>query len=168
VMGTRSGDVDPGVLFYLARKGYTPPQLDTMLNKKSGVLGISGVSNDLRDVHEAAAKGNERAKLALEIFAYRVRKYIGAYLAVLDGCDALVFTGGIGENGTAERRRILAGLDHLGIKIDNARNESAPNGEAHIHADDSRIKVLVIPTNEEAAIATDTYEIVTGGGKIPQ
>lgn len=162
VMGTRSGDLDPAILFYLHRRGYSLEDLDTMLNRKSGLLGISGVSNDMRNLSEEAASGNARAELALEMFAYRIRKYIGSYLATLNGCDAIVMTGGVGENATPMRARILNGLDTLGIVLDNAQNAASSREERAISADTSPIRILVIPTDEEAAIAHDTSAIVSG------
>ncbi|MCF6237468.1 MAG: acetate kinase [Candidatus Marinimicrobia bacterium] len=157
VMGTRSGDLDPGIIFYLHRKGYDTDSLDTLLNKRSGLLGISGSSNDVRDLELKANGGDEKATLALDIFAYRIKKYIGAYLAILNRVDAIIFTGGIGENDSAMRTRVLADMDQLGIIIDDSRN-SVHIGEAgEIQAVTSRTKVMVIPTNEELAIARDTY-----------
>jgi acetate kinase len=161
VMGTRTGDLDPAIVFYLLRRGFTIEQLDSVFNKKSGLLGISRLSNDMRDLEEKAAAGEDRATLALEVFAYRVRKYIGAYLAVLNGCDAVVFTGGIGENAVVMRRRILTGLDQLGITLDEAKNRDTVHREGRIDAG-SRIAVWVIPTDEEKAIARDTYILATG------
>ncbi len=160
VMGTRSGDVDPAVIFHLVRKGYKLEELDTIFNKRSGLLGISGVSNDVRDLEKKAAEGHEKCRLALDIFAYRIRKYIGAYMAVLNGCDAVVFTGGIGENGIAMRKRILENMENIGIRLDNYKNRAVSGREGEIHKKDSRVKLLVIPTDEEGAIARDTYEIV--------
>lgn len=157
VMGTRSGDLDPGILFYLSRKGYSPDDLDTLLNKKSGLLGVSGSSNDVRDLELKADAGDERAELALEVFAYRIRKYIGAYMAVLNRVDAIVFTGGIGENGAAMRARILENLDQLGIGVDESRNMVHSGIEGDFQSPDSKVKLFVIPTNEELAIARDTY-----------
>lgn len=162
VMGTRSGDFDPAIIFHLVRKGYKPEELDKLLNKKAGLVGISGISNDVRDLEAKAAGGNGRAQLALDIFAYRIKKYIGTYMAVLNGCHAIVFTGGIGENGAAMRARILGHLDGLGVKIDMAKNQDTVGKEGGIHAADSRVKVFVIPTDEEGAIAHDTYAIATG------
>jgi acetate kinase len=163
VMGTRTGDLDPAIIFYLIRKGYKSEELDSMFNKKSGLLGISGISNDVRDLEEKAKAGEKRAQLALDIFAYRVKKYIGAYLAVLNGTDAIILTGGIGENAIAMRKRICENMEALGIKIDDKMNKLATGGkEMEISTLDSKIKLLVIPTNEEAAIAADTYTIVTG------
>ncbi len=162
VMGTRSGDFDPAIIFHLVRKGYKPDELDKLLNKKAGLIGISGVSNDVRDLETKAAAGNDRAKLALDIFAYRIKKYIGTYMAVLNGCDAVVFTGGIGENGAAMRARILQNLEGIGIKLDPAKNQATVGKEGEIHASDSKVKVFVIPTDEEGAIARDTYAIASG------
>lgn len=159
VMGTRSGDLDPGILFFLSRKGYGPDDLDTLLNKKSGLLGVSGSSNDVRDLELKADGGDERAELALEIFAYRIRKYIGAYMAVLNRVDAIVFTGGIGENGAAMRGRILEDLDQLGIGVDESRNMVYSGMEGDFQSPGSKVKLLVIPTNEELAIARDTHEL---------
>ena len=159
VMGTRSGDVDPAVIFHLARKGYKLEELDTVFNKKSGLLGVSGLSNDVRDLEKRAAEGDEKSTLALDMFAYRMRKYIGAYMAVLNGCDAVVFTGGIGENGTAMRRRILENIENIGIRLDHDKNRSVLAKEGEIHSADSGVKILVIPTDEEGAIARDTYDI---------
>jgi acetate kinase len=160
VMGTRTGDFDPAIIFHLCRNGYTPEKLDSICNKKSGLLGISGISNDMRDLE--SKKDNKRAALALDIFAYRIRKYVGSYLAVLNRCDAIVFTGGIGENGAAMRKRILTELDCLGIILDEKKNAETFAKEADISTPESRVKVLVVPTDEEGAIARDTYAIVSG------
>ncbi len=157
VMGTRSGDFDPAILFYLADKGYDTKALNTLCNKKSGLLGLSGISNDMRNLSERAAT-DKRAQLAIDIFCYRVKKYIGTYTAVLDTLDAVVFTGGIGENAAEVRAKICSGLSQIGIAIDPAKNKDAIRKEADITADSSRVKVLVIPTNEELAIARDTFE----------
>jgi len=159
VMGTRTGDFDPAIIFYLLKKGYTSEQLDGLVNKKSGVSGISGISNDIRDLEENALKGHERSKLALDIFAWRIKKYIGSYLAVLNGCDGIVFTGGIGENGAIMRKRILQGMENIGITLDNEKNSATVGREGEIQTQGSKIRVLVIPTDEEGAIARDTYEI---------
>jgi acetate kinase len=158
VMGTRSGDIDPAILFYLAEKGYSIQELNALCNKKSGLLGISGRSNDMRNLTELAAGGDKRAQLAIDIFAYRIRKYIGAYTAVLGAVDAVVFTGGIGENGADVRAMICSGQDQIGIEIDAERNSATFGKEGDISTDSSRVKVFVIPTDEEAAIAKDTYE----------
>lgn len=160
VMGTRSGDIDPAIIFYLSEKGYSPQELNNLLNKKSGLLGISEISNDMRNLFEAKEKGDEKAKIAIDIFCYRLRKYIGAYLAVLGKTDAIIFTGGIGENNAAIREESLKGLQSLGIIINKERNESAIKGqEVEISDDSSAIKVYVVPTNEETQIAFDTFEI---------
>ncbi len=158
VMGTRTGDFDPAIIFYLSEKGYSIDELNDMCNKKSGLLGISGVSNDMRNLREQALAGNERAKLAFDIFCYRIKKYIGAYTAVLGRLDALVFTGGIGENGPDIRQQVCENLEQIGIKIDPRANEETVHREGLITSEDSRVKVFVIPTNEELAIAQDTYK----------
>ncbi len=158
-MGTRCGDLDPAILFYLGDKGYDVKALKMLCNKKSGLLGISGVSNDVRNLEELAKKGNTRAKLAIDVFCYRIKKYIGAYAAVLDAVDALVYTGGIGENAVFLRQQICTGLTQIGVQLDQAANQAAIAKEAEINTKDSKVKVFVIPTNEQAAIANDTYEL---------
>jgi acetate kinase len=160
-MGTRCGDIDPAIIFYLADNGYSIADINALCNKKSGVLGMSGLSNDMRTLIKAAAAGHERARLALDVYCYRVKKYVGAYSAVLGRVDALVFTGGIGENAAVVRERICGGLESLGIKLDERRNESAVGKEMRIDAEDGGVAVLVIPTDEEAAIAADTYRLAT-------
>jgi len=160
VMGTRSGDIDPAITFYLMEKGYSGPELNTLLNKKSGLLGISETSNDMRNLFEAREKGDDRARIAIDIFCYRLRKYIGAYLAALGKTDAIVFTGGIGENNPTIRLESIKGLESLGIHIDEERNKQATNAhEAMISTDNSPVKVFVIPTNEELQIAMDTLSV---------
>ena len=159
MMGTRSGDFDPAILFYLADKDYKVKTLNTLCNKESGLLGVSGVSNDMRNLSELAQKGNTRAKLAIEVFCYRIKKYIGTYTAVLNTVDSVIFTGGIGENAVDVRARICRGLGQIGIELDPDKNNAAHGKEGQISTDNSRIKVFVIPTNEEAAIAKDTYEL---------
>lgn len=159
VMGTRTGDFDPAILFYLADKGYSVSELNTLCNKKSGVLGLSGSSNDMRSLGEKAAQGDKRAQLALDVFAYRVKKYIGAYTATLGQLDAIIFTGGIGENAIHVRAAICSDLDQIGVALDPGLNASKTGKGIKISAADSRVDVLVIPTNEEAAIAIDTYEM---------
>jgi len=160
VMGTRSGDIDPAIVFYLAHKGYSTEELNNLLNKKSGLLGISEISNDMRNLFAAKEKGDEKAKIAIDIFCYRLRKYIGAYLAVLGKTDTIIFTGGIGENQPAIREESLKGMESLGIIISKERNASAVKGrEVEISDETSAIKVYVIPTNEETQIAFDTFEI---------
>ena len=159
VMGTRSGDIDPAIIFFLARaNGYSLDDIETMLNKQSGLLGLSGVSNDVRELLEAAPT-HERARLALDVFCYRIRKYIGAYLAALGGAHAVVFTGGIGENAIPMRRQILAGLDAIGIELDEAANADARGREADISTPASPVRILVVPTNEELMIARDTLAV---------
>lgn len=159
VMGTRCGDIDPAILFYLGEKGYSVQQLNAMCNKQSGLLGISGASNDMRNLLTLVEQGHARAKLAIDIFCYRITKYIGAYTAVLGRLDAVVFTGGIGENNPFLRARICADQPQIGIAIDPARNTAKESKERLISSDDSRVKVFVIPTDEEAAIAADTCEL---------
>jgi acetate kinase len=159
VMGTRSGDFDPAILFYLSDKGYSLDELNDMCNKQSGLLGISGVSNDMRNIREQAEIGNDRAKLAFDIFCYRIRKYIGSYTAVLGRLDALVFTGGIGENVAEVRAQVCRNLEQIGIKIDSAANEATIRREGLISSAQSRVKVYCVPTNEELAIAGDTFRL---------
>jgi acetate kinase len=161
-MGTRSGDLDPAILFYLAGKDYDVNKLNTLCNKQSGLLGLSGISNDMRNLEEFAHKGDARARLAIDVFCYRIKKYIGAYAAVLDTVDAVVFTGGIGENSVFMREKICNAVTQIGVKLDYAANQAAVAKEAEINAKDSKVKVFVIPTNEQAAIANDTYELANG------
>ena len=163
-MGTRSGDIDPAVLEYLAaKKHYTVLDCINYLNKQCGVAGISGVSSDFRDLTKAADEGNERAQLALDVFAYDVKKYIGSYIAAMDGLDCLVFTAGIGENTWLVREMICDKMDYFGIRIDKERNSKKNDGTIHdISAADSKVKVLVIPTNEELVIARETKGLLEG------
>ena len=160
-MGTRTGDIDPAIVGYLMKKlGLDLKEMDTYMNKKSGMLGISGVSSDFRDLGAAAADGSKRAALALDVFAYRVKKYIGAYAAALNGVDAIVFTAGVGENDKGMRARILEGLDYLGVNVDFEYNSSCPRGEeVVISKPESRVKVFVIPTDEELMIARDAERL---------
>ncbi len=161
-MGTRSGDLDAGILEYLMGKhGYDITEMVSILNKKSGVLGISGVSSDFRDLGEAAEKGNTRAGLAVDVFNYGVKKLIGSYAAAMGGVDAVVFTAGVGENSADQRMAIASGLEFMGIKMDAEANKIRGE-EAVISAPDSRVKVLLIPTNEELMIAMDTAALVEG------
>lgn len=159
MMGTRAGSIDPSVIsFLIEEKGYTIEQVDEILNKKSGVLGVSGVSSDFRDVRAAAQEGNERAQLALDIFHYKIRTQIAAYAGAMGGIDVIVFTAGIGENAALVRSESLKGLEFLGFNLDAKKNEIA--GEiGEISTDDSRVKVYVIPTNEELMIARDTARL---------
>ncbi len=162
VMGTRSGDIDAAIVEYLFAKGLgTVPEIFNILNKKSGVLGVSGLSNDMRDLEKGADEGNKRAHLALVLFANRVKKYIGAYMADMNGCDAVIFTAGIGENGSRIRKMICENLENLGIEIDDKLNQEAIRGKAmRISKEGSRVAVYVIPTNEELLLARDTVRVV--------
>ena len=164
-MGTRCGDLDPAILFYLGDKGYDVKTLNRICNKQSGLLGLSGVSNDVRSLVEIARQDDGRAKLAVDVFCYRIKKYIGAYAAVLDTVDALVFTGGIGENAVGLREQICSRLTQIGVTIDEGANSAAIAEETEISTKNSRVRVLVIPTNEQAAIANDTYEL--SGDRLP-
>lgn len=160
LMGTRCGDIDPAIIPYLMDvKGYSYDEVNNIMNKKSGVLGISGVSSDFRDIENAAAEGNERAKLALDVFHYRVKKYIGYFMAAMNGVDAIIFTAGLGENGAETREEIIAGLEWFGIKLDKEKNK-VRGQERIISTDDAKVKVIVIPTNEELMIARDTVTLV--------
>ena len=160
-MGTRSGNLDPAILQFIMNKyGYTADEMLNILNKKSGVLGISGVGSDFRDLEKAAKEGNERAQLALDKFAYEVRKYIGSYAAAMSGVDIITFTAGVGENGPDMRESICEGLGFLGVHVDHEKNQ-VRGKETDISAADSTVKVYVIPTNEELMIARDTLALVT-------
>ena len=160
VMGTRAGDIDAAVITYLMEKeGLTAAEMDNILNKQSGVLGISGVSSDFRDIEEASEAGNARAGMALDVFAYKVAKRIGAYTAAMNGVDAIVFTAGLGENSASTRKEICDYLGYLGVHIDSYNN-SLRGKALEISAPDSRVRVFVIPTNEELVIARDTKELL--------
>jgi acetate kinase len=164
VMGTRVGDVDPGALLYLMRElGLEAEEVDRVLNKESGLLGVSGVSNDMRDVLVAAATGDERAALALDIYCYRLRKYVGAYAAALGGLDVLVFTAGVGENSPEIRAKVCEGLEFLGIALDREINAGARGADLDIAAADSRVRVLVVATDEERVIADETVAVIGRG-----
>lgn len=159
-MGTRCGDLDPAIVTFLEeQEGLSFKEVNELLNKKSGVLGISGVSSDFRDIEEAAKQGNKRAQLALDVFAHDVKKYIGSYAAILNGLDILVFTAGLGENSIEMREKICQNMDFLGIKLEPEKNK-VRGEEVEVQADDSRVRIMVIPTNEELVIARDTLEIV--------
>ena len=159
-MGTRSGDLDPAIIpFIMDKEKLSTEEMSNVLNKKSGVLGVSGVSSDFRDLEEAAEKGNHRAQLALDIFENRVRKYIGAYLTEMDHCDGIIFTAGVGENSITTRERVVDGLKSLGVEIDKEKNNMRGK-EAVVSTDASSIPVLVIPTNEELKIAMETAKLV--------
>jgi acetate kinase len=163
VMGTRSGDVDPSILEFLAHKeGMSLAEVDLLLNKQSGLLGLSGLTNDMRELlDEEREHGDRRARLAIDVFCYRVKKYVGAYLAALGGADALVFTGGIGENSAEIRRRICNELEWFGIALEPEANVAMTGGkEGVVSTAISRVKVYVIPTNEELLIARDTVRCV--------
>ncbi|HEV8495252.1 MAG TPA: acetate kinase [Gemmatimonadaceae bacterium] len=164
VMGTRSGDLDPAILdFVSAKEGLSLREVDSLLNKQSGLLGISGLTADMRELlAEEAEHGDRRARLAVDVFCYRVKKYIGAYLAAMNGADAIVFAGGIGENSPEVRARICAGLEWLGIEINAARNSAIVGVEGRIDREGSRVNIWVIPTDEELLIARDTWRVVTG------
>lgn len=160
IMGTRCGDIDPAIITFLMEKeSLNIEGINNVLNKKSGVLGISGVSSDFRDIENAAKDGNARAALALETFDDRVRQYIAAYAAEMGGVDAVIFTAGLGENSITNRADICKNLEFMGLKISDERN-NVRGKEAFVNADDSKVKVLVVPTNEELMIARDTVEIV--------
>jgi acetate kinase len=162
-MGTRCGDVDPGALLHVvAREGIGAAEVNSLANKHSGLLGISGLSNDMRTLLEAEAQGNDRAKLAIDVFCYRLRKYIAAYVGALGGVDAVAFAGGIGENAPAIRERSMLGLHAVGLVLDPALNTAARGVEAEISPPGARARVFVVPTNEELLIARDTYRIVSG------
>ncbi|MBQ7151530.1 MAG: acetate kinase [Synergistaceae bacterium] len=159
LMGTRTGDMDPACVPFVQNiTKYSADEMNNFMNKKSGLLGISGVSSDLRDVEDAAAKGNERARLAIEMLEYGIRKYIGAYTVAMEGLDVLVFTAGIGENSAATREGVCKHLEFMGVKIDPAKN-NIRGKEAIVSADASKVKVLVVPTNEELMIARETKRI---------
>ncbi len=161
IMGTRSGDIDAGVLLYLAEKeNLNLKQVNDVINKKSGVLGISGLSSDMRDLENAAAQGNERAQLALDMYYYRVKKYVGAYAAAMDGVDLIIFTGGIGENDPILREKVSTAIDFMGIDFDIDANRGVRGKDKLLTKPNSRVKVMVITTNEELVIATDTANIV--------
>ncbi|MDP4087946.1 MAG: acetate kinase [Bacillota bacterium] len=160
VMGTRCGDVDPAVVTFMVKQlGLSAAEVDNVMNKESGILGVSGVSSDFRDVEGAAASGDKRAQLALNIFYYRVRKYIGSYAAAMGGVDCIVFTAGLGENSPETREAVCEGLEFLGIKVDKAKNKVRGKSEL-ISTSDSTVKVLVIPTDEEMMIARDTLSLI--------
>ena len=160
LMGTRSGDMDPSVILYImGREGLTLAEANTLLNKHSGLIGISGESSDMREIEEAVGEGNKKAKYAFDLFTYRIKKYVGSYTAALGGLDALVFTGGIGENSVMVRKNVCSNMDYLGITLDEEANNNV-KGECVISTLESKVKVLRIPTNEELVIALDTEKIV--------
>ncbi len=162
MMGTRSGDLDPSIIFYLEERGFDFHEVHNILNKKSGLLGLSCISSDLRDIEAAAQQNDQYAIEALDTYAYRIRRYIGAYVANLIKVDILVFTGGIGQNGVKMRERICTRLENLGIHINRELNQQVGSHPGIISQDYSPISILVIPTNEELQIAIDTCELITG------
>jgi acetate kinase len=162
LMGTRSGDIDPSVILYImAKEGITLAEANTLLNKHAGLQGISGISSDMREILTEMKNGDKKAKYAFDVFCYRVRKYIGAYAAAMGGIDAVAFTGGIGENSPDVRKASCENLGFLGITIDEEKN-TAKEKEKTISVADSKVQVLVVPTNEELVIAIDTTNIVKG------
>ena len=162
VMGTRSGDIDPSIIFHLINQlGYDPEQINSLLNKRSGMLGMTGFS-DMRDVEKAISKGDADAELACELYAYRIQKYIGLFAAVLNGIDAIVFTAGVGENDVNIRRRICQNLSFFGIELDEHKNNLRSSEIREINANDGKVKILIIPTNEELEIARQCYNLLGG------
>ena len=160
MMGTRTGDVDPASAFYVMEKrGLTLKEIDTRMNKQSGILGIFGESSDFRDLEKAMDEGNERAKLAYEMFIHKIVSYIGAYTAVMNGVDAIAFTGGIGENATRVRKLVCKNFEYLGLDFDEEKNASRPKGNVELTKSNSKVKVYKIETAEELVIARDTYRL---------
>ncbi len=161
MMGTRSGDIDGGAITFIQKKlGLDADGMSNLLNKKSGMLGITGISSDMREIDAACEEGNEHAKLAIEMYNYRIRKYIGAYAAAMDGCDIIVFTAGVGENQASMREKVCEGLSFMGVKVDVEKNSGIHGEEAVISTPDSKVTVVVIPTDEELMIATDTMALL--------
>ena len=161
MMGTRSGDIDGGAITFIQKKlGLDADGMSNLLNKKSGMLGITGISSDMREIDAACEEVNERAKLAIEMYNYRIRKYIGAYAAAMDGCDIIVFTAGVGENQASMREKVCEGLSFMGVKVDAEKNSGIHGEEAVISTPDSKVTVVVIPTDEELMIATDTMALL--------
>ena len=164
MMGTRCGAIDPAIVpFIMEKENLTAAEVNDLMNKKSGLLGISGISNDLRSVRQASEEGDERAQLAYDMYSNSAKKYIGQYIAVMGGVDAIVLTAGVGENCDKMRRMIFAGLQPLGIKIDLEKNRTGLRGEREISTDDSEVRIVIIPTDEEYMIARDTYQLVKEG-----
>lgn len=161
VMGTRSGDIDGGAITFIQKKlGLDADGMSNLLNKKSGMLGLTGISSDMREIDSACKAGNERAKLAIEMYNYRIRKYIGAYAAAMNGCDIIVFTAGVGENQASLREEVCKNLTYLGVEIDVEKNKGIHGDEAVISTPNSKVTVAVIPTDEELMIATDTMALL--------
>lgn len=166
VMGTRSGDIDPSIMFYLIEKEeLSLANVHALLNKHSGLLGLSGYAGDMRDLLEEAENGDRRCQEAIDVFCYRAKKYIGAYIAAMNGVDAIIFTGGIGENSAKIRELILKDMQYAGVKLDADRN--ADRGNTVISTDDSQVEVMVIPTNEELVIAIDSAKIALASKQTP-
>ena len=160
LMGTRSGDLDPSIITYvMGKEGLEIREMNALLNKHSGLIGVSGESSDMRELEEAVAEGDKKAKNAFDLFTYRIKKYVGSYIAALGGLDALVFTGGIGENSVEVRKAVCSNMNYLGLEIDQVKNENA-KGEMDLSTENSKAKILRIPTNEELVIALDTEQIV--------
>lgn len=161
MMGTRSGDIDGGAITFLEKKlGLDADGMSNLLNKKSGLLGISGISSDMREIDTAVEQGNERAKIALDMYNYRIKKYVGAYAAAMGGCDIIVFTAGVGENQYSMREQVCANMEYMGVKLDVEKNKTVRGEEAVISTPDSKVTVCVIPTDEELMIATDTMNLL--------
>ena len=161
MMGTRSGDIDAGAVTFLQKKlGLDADGMSDLLNKKSGILGVTGISSDMREIEDAIEHGNERAKMGLDMYNYRIRKYIGAYAAAMGGCDIIVFTAGVGENQYSTREAACEGLEYMGVKLDVEKNKTIRGEEAVISTPDSKVTVCVIPTDEELMIATDTMNLL--------
>ena len=161
MMGTRSGDIDGGAITFLEKKlGLDADGMSNLLNKKSGVLGITGISSDMREIDDAIEKGDERAKLALDMYNYRIKKYVGAYTAAMGGCDIIVFTAGVGENQYQMREAVCKDMEYMGLKLDVEKNKTVRGEEAVISTPDSKVTVCVIPTDEELMIATDTMNLL--------
>ena len=161
MMGTRSGDIDAGAVTFLQKKlGLDADGMSDLLNKKSGILGVTGISSDMREIEDAIEHGNERAKMSLDMYNYRIRKYIGAYAAAMGGCDIIVFTAGVGENQYSTREAACEGLEYMGVKLDVEKNKTIRGEEAVISTPDSKVTVCVIPTDEELMIATDTMNLL--------
>ena len=168
IMGTRSGDVDPAMaLFVMNKENLTPAECDALMNKESGLIGVSGISSDMRDLIKAYEDGSDRARLALEMYAYRIKKYIGMYAAAMNGVDLLIFTGGIGENASLVRSMCCREMGYLGIEFDDERNRSVIGREGELSGRNSRVKVLCVPTNEELVIARDTARIINNNETCP-
>ena len=161
IMGTRSGDIDPTVIFYLVNQlGYDIEQVSNLLNKRSGLLGLTGFS-DTRDITKALDKGDENARLAYDLYTYRIKKFIGSYTAVLNGLDAIIFTAGVGENNALVREMVCSELEYLGISMDKDKNSAGSRGTRELNKADSKVKILVIPTNEELEIANQCFELLS-------